>query len=52
MNLGSYFVVWCTSPAAAFLNGRFVWANWDINELKNMEKSIVDEGKLTFGLLT
>ncbi|KAJ5319787.1 hypothetical protein N7508_000070 [Penicillium antarcticum] len=52
IELTSHFVVWCSGSAAAFLNGRFVWANWDINELKNMERSIVDEKKLTFGLLS
>jgi len=26
--------VWLASPEAAFLNGRFAWANWDVDELK------------------
>jgi len=28
------FCVWLASPEAAFLHGRFVWANWDVDELK------------------
>jgi hypothetical protein len=52
VDLAAHFVVWCTSPAAGFLNGRFVWANWDVDELKMKEASIYEERKLTFGLLT
>ena len=28
------FAVWAASPEADFLHGRFVWAGWDVNELK------------------
>jgi hypothetical protein len=52
VDLAAYFVVRCTSPGAGFLNGRFVWANWDIEELKMKEFSIREERKLTFSLLT
>lgn len=34
-DLPGNFAVWATSPEAAFLHGRFVWANWDVEELKN-----------------
>lgn len=27
--------MWAASPEATFLHGRFVWANWDVEELKN-----------------
>lgn len=27
--------MWAASPEAAFLHGRFVWANWDIDELRS-----------------
>jgi hypothetical protein len=27
------FAVWLASPEATFLNGKFVWAQWDVNEL-------------------
>ncbi|KAJ4328292.1 hypothetical protein N0V84_001332 [Fusarium piperis] len=28
------FAVWAASDEAEFLHGRFVWANWDVNELQ------------------
>ncbi|KAI9150528.1 Short chain dehydrogenase citE [Paramyrothecium foliicola] len=34
-NLPGHFAVWAASPEAAFLHGRFVWANWDMEEIKN-----------------
>ena len=34
VNLPAHFIVWSASPQAEFLHGRFIWANWDINELK------------------
>ena len=27
------FAVWLASPEAKFLSGRFVWAEWDVDEL-------------------
>jgi hypothetical protein len=27
-------MVWLSSPEAAFLNGKFAFANWDVDELK------------------
>jgi hypothetical protein len=33
-NLPGNFAVWAASPEATFLHGRFVWANWDVLELK------------------
>ncbi|KAF9874659.1 hypothetical protein CkaCkLH20_07796 [Colletotrichum karsti] len=32
-NLPSQFSLWAASPEARFLHGRFVWANWDVEEL-------------------
>lgn len=26
--------VWAASPEARFLHGRFIWASWDVDELK------------------
>ncbi|KAK2009472.1 NAD(P)-binding protein [Colletotrichum eremochloae] len=34
-NLPGHFAVWAASKEAAFLHGRFVWANWDMEEVKN-----------------
>ncbi|CEF78299.1 unnamed protein product [Fusarium graminearum] len=30
------FAVWAASEEAEFLHGRFVWAKWDVNELKGV----------------
>ncbi|KAM0280497.1 hypothetical protein ACHAO9_011171 [Fusarium lateritium] len=35
VSLPGAFAVWCASPEASFLHGRFVWAAWDVDELKN-----------------
>ncbi|KAF4943488.1 hypothetical protein FGADI_13378 [Fusarium gaditjirri] len=32
--LVAHFYVWLASPEAEFLKGRFVWVNWDVDELK------------------
>ena len=34
VGLPSHFTVWLCSEEAKFLRGRFVWANWDVEELK------------------
>ncbi|KAI1103981.1 NAD(P)-binding protein [Jackrogersella minutella] len=34
-DLPGHFAVWAATPEAAFLHGRFVWASWDVDELKN-----------------
>lgn len=44
IKLPAHFVVWSVSPEAKFLKGRFVWANWDVDELKAKAKEI--EGSL------
>ncbi|KAH8663748.1 putative short-chain dehydrogenase [Ilyonectria robusta] len=33
-NLPGQFAVWAASPEARFLHGRFVWAKWDVDELR------------------
>ncbi|POS79548.1 short-chain dehydrogenase [Diaporthe helianthi] len=36
--------VWLASPEAKFLHGRFVWASWDVDELKSGEiRNAIDE---------
>ncbi|KAF5518725.1 hypothetical protein CGCA056_v009448 [Colletotrichum aenigma] len=34
ISLPADFLVWTASQEAAFLNGKFVFANWDVEELK------------------
>lgn len=44
------FVVWTTSAAAKFLKGKYVWANWDVQELMEQSKEIQEGHLLTIGL--
>ena len=38
--LPAHFNVWVASPEARFLRGKFVWANWDVNELKALAEEV------------
>jgi NAD(P)-dependent dehydrogenase (short-subunit alcohol dehydrogenase family) len=38
--------VWLTTKEAAFLNGRYVSANWSVEELVRREREIAEGGKL------
>jgi hypothetical protein len=48
--LAGNFTVWIASPEAKFLNGKFVWVNWDVEELKVNAKEIESTSILTLGL--
>ena len=43
-------MVWVASPEAAFLKGKFVWSNWDVDELKAKREEIAGGAELTMGL--
>jgi hypothetical protein len=34
------FAVWLASPEASFLTGRFVWAQWDVDELLTLKERL------------
>jgi hypothetical protein len=34
VSLPATFTLWLASPEARFLKGKFLWANWDVEELK------------------
>ncbi|KAH7310732.1 hypothetical protein B0I35DRAFT_489514 [Stachybotrys elegans] len=40
VELPGHFLVWLASPEAAFLKGKFVWANWDAEELISRSSEI------------
>ncbi|MCJ1304224.1 hypothetical protein MMC08_007036 [Hypocenomyce scalaris] len=40
VNLPGHFAVWVASPEAEFLKGRFLWAHWDVEELKAKKQEI------------
>lgn len=37
LSLAGSSAVWLASPEARFLHGRFIWASWDVEELKTGE---------------
>ena len=51
VQLPGQFAVWLASKEAAFLKGRFVWANWDVRELVGRKRDFErDTELLTVGL--
>lgn len=50
ISLPSSFVVWCASPESAFANGKFLWCNWDVDELIARKDEISAGDFLTIGL--
>jgi len=52
VELPGAFAVWLASEEARFLNGKFVWANWNVEELMERRgETEGDERVLTMGLL-
>ncbi len=52
VELPANFIVWLSSTEAAFIKGRFVWANWDVKELLEKRQKFEDDPTLlTVGLL-
>lgn len=47
--LPAHFAVWLSTSEAAFLSGRFVWANWDARELLTRKKEV--EGSMLLRVL-
>ena len=51
VELPAHFIVWVTTQPAEFLRGRFLWANWDVEELMGMRERFEKEpGFLRIGL--
>jgi len=48
--LAGDFVVWCLSDEAEFLKGKFVWVNWDVEELVARKEEIEGSGLFTLGM--
>ncbi|KAJ5274866.1 hypothetical protein N7497_005474 [Penicillium chrysogenum] len=52
INLPAHFAVWLAGPESGFLNGRYVWANWDVDELIMLKDRLSeDRSFLTIGLV-
>jgi hypothetical protein len=43
-------MLWLASPEAAFLKGKYIWANWDIEEMKARATEILQTDMLTVKL--
>lgn len=43
-------MVWLASPEADFLKGKYIWANWDVTELKARAKEIAESDLFTMKL--
>jgi hypothetical protein len=44
-------MVWAVSSDAAYLRGKHIWSNWDVDELKaKKEKITSDPGYLNLGM--
>jgi len=51
VSLPATFNVWLASSEAKFLKGKFLWANWDIDELKERATEIEKGTLLSVGLV-
>lgn len=51
VNLSASFMVWLASGEARFLNGKFLWANWDVEELKARKEEVQNSQYLSLGLI-
>ena len=41
VDLSGHFCLWLVSPEADFLRGKYVWVNWDVDELKARKEEIM-----------
>ncbi|RDW76163.1 hypothetical protein BP5796_06984 [Coleophoma crateriformis] len=51
VSLPASFNVWLASPEARFLKRKFLWTNWDVDELKAQAKEIEEGTQLNIGLV-
>ena len=51
VRLPAHFAVWLCSEEAKFLRGRFVWSNWDVEELMARRGEIEQTALLTANCL-
>ena len=52
IDLPAHFALWLSGPESDFLHGRFVWAQWDVDELIALKEKLEKEPNvLTMGLV-
>ncbi|TGO61806.1 hypothetical protein BCON_0024g00060 [Botryotinia convoluta] len=49
--LPANFLVWLSQPKSKFLNGRLIWANWDVDELSAQAERIQNSSYFTIGCI-
>lgn len=49
MTLPAHFLVWLSQPKTKFLNGKMVFANWDVDEMCAKAEEIKSTEMLTLG---
>ena len=49
-NLAGQFVVWAVSEEAKPLRGKYLWSNWDVEELKQKMDKLSKPDQLTISL--
>ncbi len=49
-SLPGAFIVWTASPEGAFTKGKFIWCNWDVDELRGQAERMKETNYLTLGL--
>ena len=50
VSLPASFNVWLASPEAEFLKNKFLWSNWDVDELKAQARELEASTRLNIGL--
>jgi hypothetical protein len=50
VSLPASFILWLASPEARFLKGKFLWSNWDVDELKARQKELESTTQLNVAL--
>ncbi|KAL2845025.1 putative NADP(+)-dependent dehydrogenase [Aspergillus pseudoustus] len=51
VSLPAAFTVWVASPEAAFTKGKYLWCNWDVEELREQRERILETDYLTIGYI-
>lgn len=51
VSLPAHFNVWLASPEARFMKSKFLWSNWDVDELKARAKEIEAGTEFNIGLV-
>jgi NAD(P)-dependent dehydrogenase (short-subunit alcohol dehydrogenase family) len=51
IELPADFIVWAASEEAEFTKGKYLWVNWDVEEIKTKKEEFRDPSFLNLGLV-